>query len=1423
MNVVLVVATPIKPPLNGNYGLWINTSTSDNIVYKATPNGWLPIEEGGGGGFFRLVTSDTSTIILTGEGTRNLPLEANIQVSSADNNIVEVFTEKNQGLFVQAIKTLVETEGSGLHIDATDPLNVIVKLDNPNDRIIYARSGESWVNITANFNELKELIQENSSIINELTEIVQNHSESITNIEENIVNIQESITNISNDLDPVVVKEKYESNADTNALTDARANKLDNIGSYLTNIEECEHSAVDIKLILKAFNPQTNTTTDVSTTILAATHEIAGALTASDKVKYDEYQSEIANNAQQIASLQGAVIYLGHTSLTTQELESQEDGGQASLIARAEELGYTNLRQGYTIIDASGNDWWYNGELSQWINVGYSQISIASNTMLGVVKGSEVTLQVGVNADGTMVINGIDAVLANKLEESDFDLISITKNRDGKFEVNTQWLTSQLPNLGISTTVSEIPYAKFILPDGSISNEMNNALFDKLKEAILARRFIIFIDTQGFPFAMTLSYSFSETQDSESGDTLESLSIRSITSGDNHTYNTFIKASRSSSQGITEATITGTRLLNQSDVVNNLTSTDTTKALSAAQGKELNDSTVKLTGNQDISGVKNFTTIPQTSVVPTAPGHLVNKEYVDSLISQGNILVIQNDPMYSSPDADAEYEALVEAITNNTPIIFAAEDARLNYVIHTVLRSEYDSLAKTVTLEITNTSADEVLLTYFYDNNSSHYTRSLTQKNFLDTQTGQNVSGIKTFNTLPQSSVTPTLDTQLVNKKYVDARLGTLIVDLPYNTTPVYYMPAAKFNELFEAIGQGRHIVLEHRNKFRHLLVSYRGTGYTSEDDNYSEVLLYTKGSLYDLNNQGFTIFRFEQDASGLGAGNDAAFSYTEYPIDFSEYVTLNSNQTITGIKTFTALPKSTIAPTSNDQLVNKAYVDSKIGQGGSNPLILTISTLNSTSVPTTEFTDIRDAILQDRPIAVKGTVSSGNNTYLVYTTASSFVEDVNSKTIRLVFGGDFTTSIEDSLVETHVIYTTNDVIDPVMREGSIVNASGSTINVIDSLTSMSRTDALSAYQGRVLNETTVKLTGNQAISGEKIFANPTSLARASQRLNGITYSSYGAPSILESVLVPGAFENQLYFHPITNFEIKGSTATEGEDTWDLTPTNYTETQKRRFIGGHTNSDIRFADTTILKRVAVDIDVDTYCWLNMLAVTGTNTRNNCRMGIYAQRLDSDGVTWLPWEFKYGSQDLVKTNEFLATIPHSTIQFDPRNTATNKYQRIRVLFYDFVNNDPTSTIFRLWKLMWFGVYPSTPKRDLTTDELGNVTFMGKVTASAGPTANMDLATKQYVDNNGFTPDPINFNIPVSSWVSGGAQSPYMATINVSNITTNSVFLVSVSPYSENAAAKAQIYSRVTTVNAALQLRANYIPETDLLFFVEVLKY
>ena len=65
---------------------------------------------------------------------------------------------------------------------------------------------------------------------------------------------------------------------------------------------------------------------------------------------------------------------------------------------------------------------------------------------------------------------------------------------------------------------------------------------------------------------------------------------------------------------------------------------------------------------------------------------------------------------------------------------------------------------------------------------------------------------------------------------------------------------------------------------------------------------------------------------SNFGIKNIWKETNTGGSVDTSNLVTLDGNQTITGTKTFNALPQSSVAPTIDNHLTNKRYVDSRLG-----------------------------------------------------------------------------------------------------------------------------------------------------------------------------------------------------------------------------------------------------------------------------------------------------------------------------------------------------------------------------------------------------------------------------------------------------------------------------------------------------------------
>lgn len=89
------------------------------------------------------------------------------------------------------------------------------------------------------------------------------------------------------------------------------------------------------------------------------------------------------------------------------------------------------------------------------------------------------------------------------------------------------------------------------------------------------------------------------------------------------------------------------------------------------------------------------------------------------------------------------------------------------------------------------------------------------------------------------------------------------------------------------------------------------------------------------VDGSGTVILAFEYNTGERIVGGAYTFAYTSgsvtnaiATVTATDCVTLDANQTISGKKTFTTLPESSVVPTSDDQLVNKKYVDNNAGGG---------------------------------------------------------------------------------------------------------------------------------------------------------------------------------------------------------------------------------------------------------------------------------------------------------------------------------------------------------------------------------------------------------------------------------------------------------------------------------------------------------------
>ena len=163
--------------------------------------------------------------------------------------------------------------------------------------------------------------------------------------------------------------------------------------------------------------------------------------------------------------------------------------------------------------------------------------------------------------------------------------------------------------------------------------------------------------------------------------------------------------------------------MNNNKIVNCPTPTSSQDVANKTYVDGLNTTNVKLTGNQTISGVKTFFSLPESSAVPNTANQLVNKSYVDTR------------PAPATP-------TLAQVLTASN-------------VANTDINVNGQKLLSVATPTLQGDGANKF------------YVDTLDGANVKLTGT-QTISGVKTFNSLPECFFGPTTDSQLANKGYVD-------------------------------------------------------------------------------------------------------------------------------------------------------------------------------------------------------------------------------------------------------------------------------------------------------------------------------------------------------------------------------------------------------------------------------------------------------------------------------------------------------------------------------------------------------------------------------------------------------------------------------------------------------------------------------
>ena len=284
--------------------------------------------------------------------------------------------------------------------------------------------------------------------------------------------------------------------------------------------------------------------------------------------------------------------------------------------------------------------------------------------------------------------------------------------------------------------------------------------------------------------------------------------------------------------------------------------TDVLKPISTAQQTAL-DLKANLSGATFSGGVFFTSNTPSCSIQPTINSHLANKRYIDE-----NCLLLNGN------------QTMTGTKTFNNIVITGTQTETGNMIIG-------DATTDTLTINST-TVVNSVSLTptqlsniKWLDNVSSNVQPQIDAKTTLSAVQSNNNTflGSNSFNTsLPTSALTPSTDTQLTTKSYVDTQISNLVNSSPDNLNTL--------NELSLAIGA---------------------------DANFSTTMT---------------------NLIGTKAG-------------------LTSNNSMTGINTFTSLPVTStdLVPTDNKHVTPKKWCDDTFVKLGSNNTLTGVQNFNNNVV----------------------------------------------------------------------------------------------------------------------------------------------------------------------------------------------------------------------------------------------------------------------------------------------------------------------------------------------------------------------------------------------------------------------------------------------------------------------------------------------
>lgn len=302
------------------------------------------------------------------------------------------------------------------------------------------------------------------------------------------------------------------------------------------------------------------------------------------------------------------------------------------------------------------------------------------------------------------------------------------------------------------------------------------------------------------------------------------------------------------------------------------------------------DAVVLTSGNQDVGGVKTFNDTPKlgdnTAAAVVENEDVTNKAYVDESIAAA----INDFATGGTVPGGGQQSSL--AYTNKVNTF----EARNVFEKQIEINENPTQDNNAVTLSYMNTQLEPI------QNDIQQLKNNQTGANYVTLDSAQTIAGLKTFDVTPRATNKPANDTDLANKAYVDEAVATV------GGGGGGQAPSGDVEALKKRVEQ-----LTTNLETVENIANTANTTATNANNLATQVETKANQNETDIAALEGRVDALEQNQGGGGQTP---------PADLSNYVTLNTAQTLTGLKTFAELPVSTSTPNNNSQLVTKAFTD---------------------------------------------------------------------------------------------------------------------------------------------------------------------------------------------------------------------------------------------------------------------------------------------------------------------------------------------------------------------------------------------------------------------------------------------------------------------------------------------------------------------